>query len=410
MNNTTKLITALFFIGLSLNLIYIYFDQARLFNYMTYGDLSLGSERYFRSFSIIFLFSAVILNLFEAKNNYLPKLYLSYFLILGFITIIYILTGPGLDDLTGLMDSKGIGPWLALGLIFVSYDDHRYRLFKKFLIVCLIVISFYVIYSLTVDGIGLYRGQSLAKYRIYATNLVWITPFIFLIFKNNAKLRFIRIFAIFIGITSALITVTRSFLLIYLLVLVFDFFHTKKKFPYFIGFIVVGLLFIYMLFNLESYSASFDLLLKRGIEDSRSNQLMGFLSQLNFFDLIVGKGFDPTYYVSGREYNLIDNQWLKLIWWAGLIPAIAYFYLTAIIPIKLFFKKNQDYETRVESFVLVIWTLACAGLAIYTTMSVDFFFFIICVIQGRLLYKYSQRYTYLNRVNNAYSNIKSSIQ
>ena len=394
MNNSNKLITSLFFIGLGLNLIFIYFDQARLYNFMTYGDLSLGAEKYFRSFSVIFLYATVILNLFAAKDSYLPKIFISYFLILGFITIIYILTGPGLDDLTGLMDSKGIGPWLALGLIFVGYDDHRYELFKKFLIGCVIVISIYVIYSLITDGIGLYRGQSLARYRIYATNLVWITPFVFLIFKNNEKLRVIRIFAIFIGITSALITITRSFLLIYFLVLVFDFFHTKKKTPYFIGFIVVGILFIYMLLNLESYSSSFDLLLKRGFEDSRSNQLMAFISQLNFFDLIVGQGFDPTYYIDGNAYNLIDNQWLKLIWWAGLIPALSYFYLTAIIPFKLFIKKNQDYETRVESFILVLWTLACAGLAIYSTMSVDFFFFAICIIQGRLLYKYSQRYEY----------------
>ncbi|WP_157717166.1 hypothetical protein [Formosa sp. Hel1_31_208] len=324
----------------------------------------------------------------------MPKLFIAYFLILGYITVIYLLTGPGFDDLTGLMDSKGIGPWLAFGLIFVSFDDHRYNLFKKFLIVSVIVISIFVIYNLIFNGIGLYRGQSLAQYRIYATDLVWITPFVFLMSKNNKKLRTIRVFAIFIGITSALITITRSFLLIYFLVLVFDFFHAKKKTYYVIGALAVGILFIYMLFNTESYSTSFDLLLKRGVEDSRSNQLIGFLRQLNFFDLIVGKGFDPSYYFEGQKSSGIDNQWLKLIWWAGLIPAILYFYLTAIIPFKLFIKKNQDYETRVESFILIIWTLACAGLAIYTTMSIDFFFFVICIIQGRLLYKYSMRREY----------------
>lgn len=193
------------------------------------------------------------------------------------------------------------------------------------------------------------------------------------------------------GIITALICVTRSFLLIYFLVLLFDFFHTKKKTIYFVGFGALGLLFVYMLLNTASFSSSFDLLVKRGIEDSRTNQLMGFLSQLNFVDLIVGQGFDPVYYADGRQSNMIDNQWLKLIWWAGLIPALMYFYLTAFIPFKMFMKKGQDYETKVESFILLIWTLACAGLAIYSTMSVDFFFFIVCIIQGRLLYKYSLR-------------------
>ena len=128
---------------------------------------------------------------------------------------------------------------------------------------------------------------------------------------------------------------------------------------------------------------------QRGVNDTRSDQLFQFLQQMNLFDLIVGRGFEATWYFGGYSYYYLDNQWLYLIWWAGLIPAALYFYLTAIIPFKLFIKRDQDYETRVEAFVLILWTLACAGLAIYTSMSVDFFFYIICVIQGRLLYKYS---------------------
>lgn len=391
MNEAKKILTFFFFIGLGLSLIFVYFAQGRLYNNFTYGDLSLGSEKYIRSFSVILICLTVILNLFASKKKYLPKIFIAFFLILGFITINYLVTGPGIDDLTGLMDAKGIGPWLAFGLIFTAFDDYRYDLFKKFLVISAITISIFVIYTLIFNGIGLYRGQSLAKYRIFATNLVWITPFVFLISKNNKKLRIISIFLLCIGIASALICVTRSFLLIYLLVLIFDFFHTKKKTGYIIGLAVVGILFLYMLFNTESFSSSYELLAKRGLEDSRSNQLVEFLTQLNFFDIIVGQGFESSYYIDGMEYNILDNQWLKLIWWAGLIPAISYFYLTAYIPLKLFLKKNQDYETKVETFVLIIWTLACAGLAIYTTMSVDFYFFIICIIQGRLLYKYSLR-------------------
>jgi hypothetical protein len=393
-NKINTLITYLCLIGLSLSLIFVYFAQERLYIEITYDILALGPEKYIRSFSVMFIFIAVILNLFDAKKEYLPKIFIAYLLILGFITINYLLTGPGMDNLTGLMDIKGIGPWVSFGLIFVSFDEHRYNLFKKLLIISVIIISVYVIYNLMEYGIGLYRGQALAKYRIYATNLVWISPFVFLILKNNKKLRVLRVFAIFIGISTALVTQTRSYLLIYLLVLLFDFFNTRNKAFYIIGGSLVGLLFIHILLNTESFSTSFELLLERGADDTRSSQLIEFLSQLNFFDLIVGKGYNSTWYFGGYPYAYLDNQWLLLIWWAGLIPAMMYFYLTAIIPFKLFVKKDQDYETRVESFILIIWTLACAGLAIYTTMSVDFYFFIICVIQGRLLYKYSKRNEY----------------
>ncbi|MEM5564821.1 hypothetical protein WNY78_06880 [Psychroserpens sp. AS72] len=343
---------------------------------------------------MIFIFIAVILNIVDNKENYLPNIFIAYILIVGYISINYILTGPGLTDFTGLMDTKGIGPWLALGLIFLSFDDYRYKLFKKFLILSVVVISLFVFYNLKEYGIGLFRGQALAKYRVYATSLVWIAPFVFLILKNDKKLAAFRFYAIFIGISTALITQTRSFLLIYFLVLIFDFLHTKKKTYYIIGGSIIGLLFIYILFNTEAFSASYELLLKRGTNDTRTNQIIEFLSQVNFYDLIVGSGFHATWSFDGQPYSYLDNQWILLIWWAGLIPAIMYFYLTAVIPFKLFIAKDQDYETRVEAFILIVWTLACAGLAIYSTMSVDFFFFIICVIQGRLLYKYSIRSEY----------------
>jgi hypothetical protein len=320
----------------------------------------------------------------------LPKIFIAYLLILGSITINYLLTGPGIGDITGLMDKKGIGTWICLGLIFVGYDDKRYAYFKKFLFVSVIILSILIFYNILDFGIGAYRGQALAKYRVYAVNLVWLTPFVFLILKKDKKYFAFRIYALFIGVVVALITQTRSFLLIYFLVLVFDFFYTKKKGFYAIGISMVGLLFIYILLNTESLSSSFELLLQRGTSDTRSNQLTEFISQLDFFSVIVGKGFSATWNFNGSPYSHLDNQWLLLIWWAGLIPAILYLYLTAVIPIKLFFRKNQDYETKVESFILIIWSLACAGLAIYTTMTIDFFFFIICIIQGRLLYKYSK--------------------
>ena len=337
----------------------MYFEQERVYNALHFDTYALGSERHLRSLSVILIFIAVILNLLlEAKKKYLTKFFIAYLLLLSIIVINYVITGPGIGDLTGLMHTKGIGPWIALGLIFVSFDDHRYDLFKKFLIVSVVVISLYVFYNLIDYGIGLYRGQALAKYRVFAINLVWIAPFVFLILKKNKRLMPIRVFAIFIGIAAALITITRSFLIIYFLVLLFDFFHTKKKTIYFIGAFIVGILFIYVILNTESLSTSLSLLERRGAENTRSNQLAEFFSQMNFFEMIVGKGFEAKWIFLGQYYEYLDNQWLYLMWWAGLIPAMLYFYLTAIIPFKLFFKKNQDYETKVESFILIVWTFA----------------------------------------------------
>lgn len=389
-NQINNIITYSLFIGLSLGLIFVYFAQERLYREMTVGDISLGPERFLRNVSVVFIFIAVVLTVFKSKNEYSTKIFLSYIGLFGYILVNFLLTGPGIGDVTPLMDTRGIGPWVCFGLIFIGYSDKRYAIFKKFLIVSIVFISLLVIYNLIDFGAGEYRGMALSKYRVYAVNLVWMTPYIFLILKNNEKLIALRIFAISIGIITALITQTRSFLLIYILVFLFDFFYTKRKVYYTVGIVILSMFFIYMVLNTQSLGSSVDLLLKRGAENTRSGQLAQFINQLNFFELIVGNGYEASWIFNGTNYRYLDNQWLLLIWWAGFIPTALYFYLTAIIPTKLFFTKNIDYETKVESFILIIWTLACTGLAIYTTMAIEFFFFIICIIQGRLLYKYSK--------------------
>ncbi|WP_396601129.1 hypothetical protein [Algibacter sp. R77976] len=357
---------------------------------MTFGILSLGPEKFIREFSVFLIFLTVILNLFVSKKEYKPKIFIVYLTLFLCITLNFLLTGPGIGDLTALMDKRGIGTWICFGLIFISYNDKRYEFFKKFIIISVLVISALALFNLVDFGSGAYRGQALSKYRVYAVNMMWITPYIFLITKNNPKLIFFRFYALFIGVFLALIIQTRSFLLIYTLVIAFDFFYTKKKTYYTVGILIAAVLFVFILISTPSLSSSLDLLMQRGTNDTRSGQLDVFISQLNFFEVIVGKGYYASYFFNGRYYPFLDNQWLLLIWWAGFIPAMAYFYLTAVIPIKLFFKKNQDYETKVEALILIIWCLACGGLAIYTIMMIDYFFFIICIIQSRLLYKFSK--------------------
>ena len=105
--------------------------------------------------------------------------------------------------------------------------------------------------------------------------------------------------------------------------------------------------------------------------------------------MITGKGQFATYQLGYQTSVAVDNQWLYLLWWGGLIPVICYFYLAAFVPIRMIFKGGLSYQTRIECFVLILWVLGLTGLAIFSTMSVEFFFFVISIILGRVLYKYS---------------------
>jgi hypothetical protein len=258
-----------------------------------------------------------------------------------------------------------------------------------FTFLCIIVITLLTLYNFQDFGIGLWRGQALSKYRIYATNMVWLAPYVFLILKGNKKMSWLRVLALLVGLILALVTQTRSFLIIYVLTIIFDFFHTKNKTTYsvLLGIGFIGL--VLLVLNSEILNNSFELLLDRGTSDTRSEQLTVFISQLDFFELITGKGQYASYGFGSKQWSAVDNQWLYILWWAGLIPVLCYLYLSLIIPLKLIIRGNLQYETKVECYVLILWSLGLFGLAIYTTITIDLFFFVICVILGRLLYKYS---------------------
>jgi hypothetical protein len=369
----------------------MYFAQERLY-YSVGGNIaSLGAERFLRIFAVITIFITVLLSIFTSRVKYHYSIQIAFFLLILVITLNYLFSGAGLGDVAALMSTRGIGTWFCLGLVLVSYNEKRFSRFKKFTYLSIIVISLLSFYNFFDFGIGLWRGQALSKYRIYATNMVWIAPYVFLILKGNKKLTWLRLLALGMGIVLALITQTRSFLIIYFLTILFDFYNTKNKAVYSVLITVLSIGMIILVFNTEMLSNSLDLLINRGTNDTRSEQLNVFISQLNFFELITGKGHYATYGFGSQQWAAVDNQWLYLFWWAGLIPVISFFYLTAFIPIKLIFRGKLTYETKVECFLLILWSLGLFGLAIYTTVKIDLFFFVISVVLGRLLFKYSNQ-------------------
>lgn len=389
-----NLTTILLFLGLTLSVCFLYFAQERLFVNITTGVNLLGPEKYLRIFSVIAIFFTSIISLFLSKSKYHFSIYIAYLTLLFYISLNFIFSVPKIENVadffTYFMDKKGIGTWLCLGLIFVSYNDKRYKLFNHFLVATAIYISILTFYNFYDFGVGLWRSQALSKYRVYAVNMIWIAPYVFLILKPLKKFGFLRLFILLVGILLALVIQTRSFLIIYIITIAYDFFNTKNKRAYVIFLVLSSLGFLFLVLNTEILSASLDLLINRGTNDTRSEQLAIFLNQLSFLEIITGGGFNISYKLGYTETYAVDNQWLYLLWWGGIIPVITYSYLCAVIPIKMLLKGGLNYNTKVECFVLILWFLALTGLAIFTTMTIDLFFFTTTIILGRVLYKYSK--------------------
>ncbi|MDO6491480.1 MULTISPECIES: hypothetical protein [unclassified Cellulophaga] len=384
-----KVISVFLFAGLFLNLFFVYFAQERLYRTETFGDNSLGAEKYIRILSVVFIFFTVFLSLFAARAKYKISVFFPYLLLLFTLTLNFLISGADISNMTHVMNTKGIGTWICLGVIFVSYSDKRYENFKKFIFLAAIYISILTLYNFVDFGIGGWRSQALSKYRVYGVNYIWIAPYAFLILKNYKKLKWLRVYILIIGIVLSLVIQTRSFLIIYFVTVMFDFFNTKKKGGYLVLLGIGSLILTYLVINTEILSASFDLLMNRGTHDSRTEQLKVFISQLDFSHLVTGSGVFASYSLGAEAWTSVDNQWLYLIWWGGLIPFLCYAFLSGGIPIYMLFRGGLSYETKVECFVLVIWFLGLSGLAIFSTMSVDLFFIIMSIILGRVLYKFS---------------------
>lgn len=113
-------------------------------------------------------------------------------------------------------------------------------------------------------------------------------------------------------------------------------------------------------------------------EDTRSNQLQEFISQLDFEKVIWGQGYNATYIESAHGvYSYIDNQFLMMIFRYGLIPFIIYLALL-VKSIWAFIKYRVGY-----GFASLMWFAALNGIAIYLGFGIDVHNFFIMVIIGR---------------------------
>ncbi|WP_422859635.1 hypothetical protein ACOKFD_01495 [Flagellimonas sp. S174] len=339
--------------------------------------------------SVLSLYTSITVALFQAKKKYSFSIYFAFLALFIYISLNFLISGGDITNMTDLMHTKGVGTWFCLGLIFTSYNDKRYLYFKKFLYFSALYICILTLYNFVDFGIGAWRMLSISKYRIYTVNLIWIVPFLFLQSAKIKRQRSLAIFFMAITALASLIIQTRSFLLILSIVILFDFFHTKKKHIYLIFFGFLIAIMIYLAISTDIFSSSLESLDRRSGDDTRTEQLKVFWEQLQFFEVVTGKGFRSEYLLGGSYIGHVDNQWLYLIWWGGLIPFLCYAYLTLVIPVKVLLSGKIEYNTKVECFILILWTLALSGLAIFTSMSIDFYFFTITIILGRVLYKFS---------------------
>lgn len=332
----------------------------------------------------LLFFTSGILAFFTEGKYYQKGLKILYIALLAWVLLVYIRTGGSLSDPGSFMAVKGVGPFLGMSILFTAKTE-RFLKIMKLLMWLGVILAITGIFNTVKLGGGFARMAAQMQLRLISLNLVWLSPLI--LFFNYKRYKIITLSIFGLSFIFSLLIVTRSFLLIH--VMVFLFFYRvvlKKK----IGVLVFVLLIIILalIFLAPQFSAvqnAINLLNERGNEDSRSIQILEFLDNINFDDFIWGAGIDSTWRWGSRNYAWLDNQVLLTAWWAGLFTICSYLILFIKPVIKFLFKKEVNPQLKGVSFMLFLWILALLGFGVYLTISSTLYHFTVCFAMGFLL-------------------------
>src|SRR5690606_9855661 len=200
----------------------------------------------------------------------------------------------------------------------------------------------------------------------------------------------------------ALAISSRSYVLIsliFILVKLFRDMNDKKNASAIAAVLVFVLLGgYYLMANIQQYkflNDVFSIFSSRVSDDSRTDQLAEFGAQFDWSKLFTGAGITATWNWSADRvsmYEWLDNQLVLVVWWFGLQTCIIYLYYL----VYSLFKKNSlnNLELTNAKIIIFFWILACAGFAVYVTISTKLFYYFITLLIGTLTLK-SGRYKYI---------------
>jgi len=287
--------------------------------------------------------------------------------------------------------SKGLGSWINFGLLYFMADDHySVKLFKLFKGLCYGFILFNLIKIVQFGAIA-NREQAERAIRDTSVFLFWVYPFFFLNSAGETRLSnivnyLLMIFVVFFAFAISSRSYTMIMTLYILVKVIRDIRHKENTAVITVMAVALCLGGCYLVLNIQNFKSLNDLLTifsGRIDDDSRSSQLKEFFNQYDIDTLFKGVGIKGTWNWSGDrsgKYEWLDNQFFLVTWWFGIQTTLLYLGFV----LKGLFKKNISNDPTITNAKLLIffWVLACAGFAIYVTISSNLFYYFITLMIG----------------------------
>ena len=306
---------------------------------------------------------------FRFSNEYQKVLFIIYIL----WSTITVLRGIELDKeaLKGIIFDPWFGGFLYFAPLIMLFPPKLIYI-KKIFDVIVILGVFYVIYDLMFlsdlmdpDGENV-LSRDIVEY--FSKTLSITVAFILLTYTYHSKPKlFYALCILLLTIFFALVRARRGLLIatvgpIFLLYLLY-FYNVKKKsvviiLSALVGFIALSI-FLYLL-NQDAFMANFELMAKRGTEDTRSKVEDYFFYDMEGLDWVIGRGMSGKYYSPtigvGNYRSTIETDYLNIILKGGSISLVLL--LLIIVPaavLGIFYSKNT--LSKAGGLWIIFWII-----------------------------------------------------
>lgn len=318
---------------------------------------------------LLFIPSFIALIKFRLRNTYLQVLFTLYMI---WVTIIVIRGFPGnYGEIKFMILDAWFGGILYLSPLFLLLPLKFFYLKKLFQAIFFLAITFLFYDAFFIKDL-LSRGESLSSLNIveYFSKTLAVPAFFLLMvyhYHSNRRKLFL-ILILLVTVFFALVRARRGLLFMCALTAIFSYLlflsQTRNKiFLVLLTFFGGGILLIFGLeFFASQKNSIFDLIIDRGIEDTRSTVEICFYQDLSFKDLIIGKGMMGEYFCPGIDADnvtgyrsTIETDYLQLILKGGLISLSLFLLITIPAVFKgLFYSKNLLSKTAA---LWIVWIL-----------------------------------------------------
>lgn len=373
---------------------YAFINVENVYDVMTPSTL----YKLIKTFEIFSIISAGFLSYWTEGRIYANRyIKWTFSIFLLWMTGHAIITFSGGFSNAELIGPKGPLVWWSLLILFAGYSRERWRMIIYPAIKIIVTVGTIEMVFRILNLSEIFdRVEAQRTLRNSMQLMLWSAPLIFLVPNKSKTGKLLSVILLSLISLSALMTATRSWLiicLIYMLAWIFCIFgkirRPEEKVTFVFSIVIVlfpvVVFLMYNLFENQIQNGGY-LLFSRIAFDSRTWQLEQFFMNVPPVDLLVGTGPRGTWYMGNRDYGYVDGVYFFLLFLGGIPLLFSYLYIVIYPAIRCFIVKGLSLFGSFDFaciFMVTIWGLVMTGLGTYTAPELKINHYIVLLCAGR---------------------------